>query len=366
MTSLPQRVTVACAQCGARVTRAPWAMRGRARIFCDRACRGSWERAERTRQAATICARPGCGQPTKRRRPHCSRACFGAGRRNEHPLILRCRRCGAERPIRPSVLNPGDPRRAIKSLKQTAAGWEYLCNRCNGRDRAPIARARLLAKHGITDQAGAGARDAMRDLLTDAIQRGGGKSAIEAKRREAHKQGLTPEAKRTATLRRLAATHGGKGELRLCRVCRKLIYLHPSQVQCHALGVHGPCLMAWRRGPEYRKWGKQIGSPRSPARVLKMRRYPRPVPPKPRGRNPAPVELARHFRWLVLRGGVGMSWRAIAEADGFGVTTVREGVAALVAKLPDSWRDVFPHASPAEFLDNVLPVERLRASAGAS
>jgi hypothetical protein len=149
------------------------------------------------------------------------------------------------------------------------------------------------------------------------------------------------------------------GAFRLCPLCQKLIYLHPSQVKQAVPGFHRQCYRSWRQSAAYRTWMsdcRKLGN--DPMKRFQLARPP--LPPAPSHRPPSHDELNRALGWTLRHFFQFESWRAIAGADHYSHVAVIKAVRRLVRTLPESWGLVFQGRPTGRHLDALLPVGRLQ------
>ncbi len=241
-----------------------------------------------------------------------------------------CRRCGHVAVICPSRI------KKLRSLRIERGKRTYLCVHCGGHDHA---RQRLLPsllfkRYGISPRGDDPARvSAMQDHAARARKAGPGLWALA----ERHKNGLTAGGRRRLQIARLLGARRG-GSFRLCP-CGKLLYQPPFRK--NRPGLHGTCYRSRLTDPaETRTRGR--GRPRGSVdrQLLNIR-----------------------YRWLLLRFLRHQGWGEIARAEQCERQTVKDGVKAFVALLPDSWGQVFGSgAKGGRQLDALLPIDRLRST----
>ena len=274
-------------------------------------------------------------------------------------IVAHCRRCGRERKFWPSAA-------AVRqSLEHRADGaYTYLCRSCQSRDRLRGARLKLLSVYGVTQADGDDVRlAAMQQHAQAVVKKAGGRQAVLSLANKARAEGLSAGGKRRLSLGLLIAADRS-GEFRQCPLCHCLIYLLPVRLRQKARGIHRACYREWQNGKEHQAWIRSLGAVGDPMRPLKMRKTPPPMPKRPKGRPATPEMLGRYFTWVLRHYGLGQSWRAIGEADGYGESGVRGGVATFIRLLPSTWALVFCGRTSGPRLDTTLPVADLRRALG--
>jgi hypothetical protein len=272
----------------------------------------------------------------------------------QNRLWVRCRRCPRWRQLFPSQAD------SLKSLKREGGTATYLCRQCNGRALGAAAYRKILANHGaVLSDPPEYRLQAMQAHVQEAWNRGGGKRPFPPPSGFSRSK----SARRHMTI---SGMIGGKrrGAFGLCPLCHRLVFLSQSRVDGGALGFHRACYSIWRRDDEYGEWRRKVGSRSHPLFHLRLRRFPRPMPPPRFGRPLRDRELRRDFVWLLRHALRGESYRDIGRSDGSPHRTVADGVGRLIAILPDSWGEVFSGKRPGKVLDELLPIGRLRPRQG--
>lgn len=275
-------------------------------------------------------------------------------------VAITCRQCGASRSVQARQAA------AIESLVTGPDGATYICLECFRPAAADMARAKLLAKHYGVKRSDPPEvkRAALADHAQRMVRRAGGREHVLERALAATTEGLSDRARRRRTIGLLVSKATRRREFRLCPLCGKLTVLTAHEVREGRPGFHGACARQWEQRDEYRRWRRQVGSPRSPLFAVRLRQYPYPLPSRPANRPPGPHELEQHFRWTLRRYGHRESWRDIAREESVTHGGARKGVLSFIALLPDSWRAVFGGAPPGPSLDEHLPIEQLRRAAG--
>lgn len=336
--------TYVCVRCYDRLRATLW----RSSVVC-RGCGRGVERPPSKRRALKSAEQGGEGATYLC--PPC-----GARRRRAAVEVV-CRRCG-----RVIEYAPGSIGR-LKTLEQRGGILTHLCKSCSGRVNMHKAQARALAEYDVTPAAAPAHRlQALQEHRAAMVKKAGGQTKLVQLSRAST---MSKRGRRRQALGKFIRRNRD-GELRLCPLCRKLIYLGPARVRLRAPGFHGACWAKWQAGAEYKQWRRDVGNTADPMVRFRLRQFPLRLPARPRGKPAGPEQLDRHFRWLLRYFGLGHSWRQIAEQDHYSHGAVRKGVHALIALLPESWIEVFPSSKRGHQLEQLLPAKQLRRAAAVS
>ena len=323
----------------------------RPREDLDPRCKGCHKEATRRRRADAakpLCA-CGCGGHVGSAR---SRFIRGHGRASyESGPLPACRECGRVA-TRRYGLNGYEPDTNTYLCRFCAAdarrrwcarcGAELfrktrgtLCTRCLGRDRAPYLQriAVGLDARAAPDELLSAQRRHIRDVV--AASGGHGKLLAVANNARARK-GLSGNGRFRLTVWKMIRA-SRRGTLMLCPLCRRWKYRPPARRD--RPGFHATC------------WQQVALS--TVAQRLPARRHGE--------RGPGAAEAARRFEWLLRHFLLRESLRTIAGTAGYaGDGPIRRGLDDFIDRLPDHWRDVFRNQGGGRFLDDALPVDRLR------
>jgi transcriptional regulator with XRE-family HTH domain len=218
-------------------------------------------------------------------------------------ITLRCRECGAVRRATGSSVRAYEAERnpARFSVDWAKREAEQICHRCTNSARLKEIQKRIVKREG---------RKGLQKLGRHLVK--WGKDNPEERRKHmadaaaARRRGPTSLRARLSTM-----TLKPAGTFRLCAGCHHLLFLSTAgflerkQRRIQNAGMfHRPCLIKWRRSPEYRHWSsawqiaKKTGDPIPPI----------PLPPRGQRRPVTAEALAEGYettlRYLWLREGL--------------------------------------------------------------